>query len=590
MTRFAPRAAPWLLRDLADPGTYGMALYALLAFPLGLLYFVFLVVGLSLGAALLIVWVGLPILLFVLAGTLAFADLERALSARLLGAPVPRFPRRRLSEGVWSWVREQLGDVGTWKAALYLTLKFPLGLASFVILVVLIAVTLALLLAPLALLFGPGVTFDVFGADAALPSPFAWVALSVAGFGFALLTASVARGLGWLWRALALALLADGGEARLAQREVQALSRSASIIAFAGSLEETLSTLIGQALDATGARALAVWQVGAPAQSASLCAARGLPSGFAQELARVHELLGEELPPGRAQIVRAARRAWQADGRFALLHAHLSAAAWDTVVSVPLVYRGVRVGRLDAFFPEDGPRERELDFLAAIADQAAVAIENARLFSRSQEQASLEERQRLARELHDSVAQALYGITLGVKTARTWLERDPARAAEPLDYVLSLAEGGTAEMKALLFALRPDALAQEGLVAALTKQTAVLSARYKLQVETDLGDEPGVPLQVKEALYRIAQEALHNSVKHARAGVVRVALREEEGHVTLRVQDDGQGFDPDQDFPGHLGLRSMRERAHGVGALLTLHTAPGAGVDLRVRVPLGSAA
>src|SRR5581483_1884348 len=107
------------------------------------------------------------------------------------------------------------------------------------------------------------------------------------------------------------------------------------------------------------------------------------------------------------------------------------------------------------------PRHAELAL--AVANQAAIAIENARLFERVQSAAATEERQKLARELHDSVSQALYGIALGARTARAQLDRDPAKAAEPLDYVLSLAQAGLAEMRALIFELRPESLATEGL-------------------------------------------------------------------------------------------------------------------------------
>src|SRR5437870_8095689 len=144
------------------------------------------------------------------------------------------------------------------------------------------------------------------------------------------------------------------------------------------------------------------------------------------------------------------------------------------------------------------------------------------LYEQAQELVSLQERQRLARELHDSVSQALYAIGLGAHTAREALESDPEQAMASIDYVLALAEAGLAEMRALIFELRPESLEMEGLVAALTKQVAVLRTRYKLAVEVDLADEPDLSLERKEALYRIAQEALHNIVKHAHASAVKI--------------------------------------------------------------------
>jgi len=146
---------------------------------------------------------------------------------------------------------------------------------------------------------------------------------------------------------------------------------------------------------------------------------------------------------------------------------------------------------------------------------AAIAIDNARLHERAREAAVLEERQRLSRELHDSVTQALYGIGVGAQTTRLMLENDPGRAAESNDYVISLARAGMAEMRALIFELRPESLEMEGLAAALRKQASALQARLEIPVTVSLCAEPQTPLIMKEALYRIAQEELHNVVKHA---------------------------------------------------------------------------
>ena len=216
-----------------------------------------------------------------------------------------------------------------------------------------------------------------------------------------------------------------------------------------------------------------------------------------------------------------------------------------------------------------------------------MAVENARLFSDARGKAALEERQRLARELHDSVSQALYGIAIGVETARELLPDKPERAAEPLDYVITLAEAGMTEMRALIFELRPESLEKEGLVAALEKQAAAVQARHGIRVETSFGEEPEAPLEAKESLYRIAQEALHNTVKHARAADVKIKLGREFEGITLEVSDDGVGFDASGDFPGHLGLKSMRERVSRQGGTLEIVSGPGQGVRIFARIPSG---
>jgi PAS domain S-box-containing protein len=230
------------------------------------------------------------------------------------------------------------------------------------------------------------------------------------------------------------------------------------------------------------------------------------------------------------------------------------------------------------------PHHAEL--VSAIAAQASAAIENARLYEQAHKVAALEERQRLARELHDSVSQVLFSIGLGARTTRTLLERgDPAKAAPSVEYILNLAEMGMAEMRALLFELRPESLEQEGLVAALTKQAAVLRARHGIEVETALATEPEAPLEVKQALYRIGQEAMHNTVKHARASRVDLRLDCRPEGLVLEVRDNGHGFDASASFPGHLGLRSMRERVLRLGGTLAIDSAPGQGACIRATIP-----
>lgn len=255
-------------------------------------------------------------------------------------------------------------------------------------------------------------------------------------------------------------------------------------------------------------------------------------------------------------------------------------------MGVPLLLRDSVIGMIAFDHGTQGfYTEHHAQFALAFAQQAAVAIENARLFEQVNQWAALNERQRLARELHDSVSQALYGIALGTKTARALLTRDPTLADDPLAYVLSLAEAGLTEMRALIFELRPESLENEGLIVALEKHTAALRLRHELAIDAELGSEPEAPFAAKEALYRVAQEALHNIVKHARARQVRVALRGEDGGMRLEIADDGVGFDPGRDYPGHLGLRSMRERVALEGGTLRIDSQPGQGSRLIAIIP-----
>jgi len=201
------------------------------------------------------------------------------------------------------------------------------------------------------------------------------------------------------------------------------------------------------------------------------------------------------------------------------------------------------------------------------------------------ETAGADERQRLARELHDSALQALYGIAMAAKAARRTADGIPEgdRLIEALDYIVDQSEAALVELRSLIFGLRPESVAEEGLVAGLRRLTAAVAARHRLQVEIAAEAEPDIDDSAKEALYRIAQESLQNVVKHASAHVVRVRLVTEGDKVELVIDDDGIGFDSDADHPGHLGIRGMKQRATAQNLQLTVHSPTGGGVEVRVR-------
>ena len=266
-----------------------------------------------------------------------------------------------------------------------------------------------------------------------------------------------------------------------------------------------------------------------------------------------------------------------------------------SMLAVPLGLHDRLMGLL--CFGSDLPRSftaREKLLAAGIGELVSAAVERLRLKEeterlnrQAQEMAALEERNRLARELHDSVSQALYGIALGTRTAQALLRRHPAQAAEPLDYVLSLAEAGLSEMRALIFELRPELLENEGLTIALNSQAATLEMSHHLTVETELCEEPALSVDAKEALYRVTREALFNVVKHAQAHRVALTMACGEESVHLEIADDGVGFDPGALFPGHLGLQSIRERVARLGGAVEIDSAPGQGTRLRVDLPAG---
>jgi PAS domain S-box-containing protein len=208
------------------------------------------------------------------------------------------------------------------------------------------------------------------------------------------------------------------------------------------------------------------------------------------------------------------------------------------------------------------------------------------LQAQAAELAANRERAHLAQDLHDSVTQALFSMTLTTRAAEMLLARDPAAAAEKLGEMRELAQDALAEMRTLIFELRPGGLAEEGLVSALRKHVAAIQGRTGLPVVFEADEIGEVDPEAEEALYRICQEALHNVVKHAAARQVRIEVRQEGDCVGLHVTDDGTGFDPaTATRGGQLGLAGMRARVERCGGRLTIESAPGTGTKLHVAVP-----
>jgi GAF domain-containing protein/ligand-binding sensor domain-containing protein len=256
-------------------------------------------------------------------------------------------------------------------------------------------------------------------------------------------------------------------------------------------------------------------------------------------------------------------------------------------LAVPIKLKGKVIGVLDAQSDQvDAFDESDLSVLQSLADQTAIAIENARLYERARGLAVVEERQRLARELHDSVTQALYGATLYAEAAARQLATGQVElASEHLHELRDTAQEALREMRLLIFELRPSILESEGLVNALRARLEAVEERAGLKVEFHVEGEPILPTPIEEGLYRIAQEALNNALKHACARSVSVSLEQKEEMVVLEIVDDGCGFDPEAAIPGGgLGLDGMIERAAKMGGELVLESTVGAGTRVRMEV------
>jgi signal transduction histidine kinase len=258
------------------------------------------------------------------------------------------------------------------------------------------------------------------------------------------------------------------------------------------------------------------------------------------------------------------------------------------LLAVPLQVDGGVIGVLDVVNKAGGFSEEDVPIMSVFANQAAMAIEHARLQQQAEQLAVLGERQRLARELHDSVTQSLYSVTLYANAAVLALGAGKQDvAAGYLQELQETAQEGMRDMRLLIFQLHPPVLETEGLVAALQARLAAVEGRAGLQIEFHVEGERRLPIAIESELYWIAQEALNNVRKHAAARHVTVYLHFTDASICLEVLDDGMGFDP-QMVPAERrgGLRTMAERTERVGGKLAYESKPGEGTRVKVEVAL----
>jgi signal transduction histidine kinase len=367
---------------------------------------------------------------------------------------------------------------------------------------------------------------------------------------------------------------------------LEAMSEAVLAIAAEREVDPVLRRLVESARELAGARYAAL---GIPDGSGAF--AQFITAGMSDELIaamgplpRTHGLLGAMLESPEPYRTTDIRQDPRFRGWWPRAHPQMR-----SFLGVPIVARGDIIAafyltdceRADDFSDED---QRLIEILAA---HAAVAIENARLLERSRELNIVEERNRLARELHDSVSQKLFGLVLNAESAATLLDRDPAAAGAQVDGIRELAHEALEELRELIFELRPASLEEEGLAATLRKHVDMLRRVHGRDVELRISGAAHTPPATEGEVLRIAQEALNNALRHADAERIELRLAARDSRLTLTVADDGVGFDPAA--PGvrsrRLGLTSMEERARALGGSLAVVSRPGDGTTVTLEVP-----
>jgi signal transduction histidine kinase len=256
----------------------------------------------------------------------------------------------------------------------------------------------------------------------------------------------------------------------------------------------------------------------------------------------------------------------------------------QSAVLVPLLARGGTIGLMSV--ASDQPSHvfdtDEVSLAETIAADIAGAIENARLLEQAKASAAAGERNRIARELHDSVTQTLYSVSIVAEALPRLLERNLAEAKRNAAYLRQTTLGALAEMRTLLFELRPGTLEKTSLDVLLQQLADVLTGRTRVPVDVAVEGQAELPSAVKIVFYRIAQEAFNNITRHAKATQAWATLQTGSDRAILVIQDDGQGFDPRSIPPERMGLRIMRERAQEIGASLKVQSEPGQGTEISV--------
>jgi signal transduction histidine kinase len=268
----------------------------------------------------------------------------------------------------------------------------------------------------------------------------------------------------------------------------------------------------------------------------------------------------------------------------------LAATGTRRVLYIPLPGHGSATGVLGVGYRDRRAPAREAAVLEPLAAVSALVpvVREAHCAARRadvEEQATVGERRRIARDLHDSVEQTLYGISLGADTATELLRRDPAQADRSIQWIQETAVAGLTALRGIILSLRPETLATDGLAPALVRLLETLQTLHGCHTVAELGPEPSISAATQQVLYSIAQEAVQNTAKHAHASRVTLRMVNHGPDVVLEVIDDGVGFAAYGEFPGRLGLRSMRERAAGAGGRLEIVSGLGIGTVVRAALP-----
>jgi PAS domain S-box-containing protein len=379
-------------------------------------------------------------------------------------------------------------------------------------------------------------------------------------------------------------------EAEERRRIAEGLADVVAILNSNQSLDEVLDFIAVQAGQLLENQAVAIYSLQSEQTALTMEAAQGLPIGYVAgaDIPIGYGALRESIQIRQPVAVSDIPSTFRDDEELAQDAYQRAlfdywADIYQALLAVPIVIKDEIYGGILLYYAK--PREfmeDEVDLAMVFANQAALAIENARLRDQVQEAAATAERSRLARELHDAVTQTLFSASLIAEAMpRVW-EHDQEAGRQGMEELRQLTRGAAAEMRTMLLELRPAALTEKPLGESLRHLTEAATGRSRVPIGLAVEGDSSLPPRVQIALYRIAQEALNNIAKHAGASQVEVTLRSQPGRVMLGVSDNGSGFDPQDIRPDQMGLAIMKERAESIDAHLSVTSELGCGTEIVV--------
>jgi len=369
-------------------------------------------------------------------------------------------------------------------------------------------------------------------------------------------------------------------------KELAVLNAIAATVNQSHDLEHILNDALDECLQVMSLDSGGIYLLDEAAQVLTLVAQRGFKPHFKNEIDKLEVgegFSGQVIRNGQPLIIRDVSK----DPR--LTRMIVRNEGLRSLAVVPVSSKGKIMGTL--FTVSHNDREfsgQDLQLLTSIALQIGVAVENAQLFKQTRQIAILDERNRLARDLHDSVTQSIYSLTLFSEAGQRMIKKgDFVQVEENQTRLGKIAQQALQEMRLLVYELRPQILVEEGLSGALEHRLAAVERRAGITARLHLSQEIDLPHLIEEEIYHLSMEALNNTLKHASATEVVLSMYSENDILILKIEDNGRGFDPEiAKEQGGMGISSMFERAEKIGGSLSIQSEPKAGTVISVKIPL----